>query len=297
MYVVAPDVLEALSGLSSPCLPPNTEMAGSASRVACSGDSCSSGVCGQEAASVAEADEASLANTVSGTAPDSEPDEPKDAEAEETVSHGWSAHAPKFIFQFTQVLFSLCQCCNIISVGFFFVQLPPLWDKYTYSIIKNLVFFYFVGEKKSSKHKKKKQKKEKEDKEKKKKKKHHHHRHHSDGGAEQSVQNGTVEEEEPLPVSWNVWLAAYASAHVSFITLRTTARSDTGSPLFQPMSNYKLLAENSYIKMVSVAGTAPHPTSVCVEIGVSLFELFDHLGICCRDGLVYFTRLSRFTRV
>ncbi|CAG07955.1 unnamed protein product, partial [Tetraodon nigroviridis] len=106
------------------------------------------------AASVAEADEASLANTVSGTAPDSEPDEPKDAEAEET--------------------------------------------------------------KKSSKHKKKKQKKEKEDKEKKKKKKHHHHRHHSDGGAEQSVQNGTVEEEEPLP----------------------------------PMSNYKLLAENSYIKMM-----------------------------------------------
>uniref|UniRef100_A0A3Q1FML3 Adaptor related protein complex 3 subunit delta 1 n=1 Tax=Acanthochromis polyacanthus TaxID=80966 RepID=A0A3Q1FML3_9TELE len=55
--------------------------------------------------------------------------------------------------------------------------------------------------KKSSKHKKKKQKKEKEEKEKKKKKKHHHHHHHSDGGGEESVQNGTVEEEEPLPVS------------------------------------------------------------------------------------------------
>ncbi|KAM9762583.1 AP-3 complex subunit delta-1 isoform 5-T5 [Menidia menidia] len=68
-------------------------------------------------------------------------------------------------------------------------------------------------EPKSSKHKKKKQKKEKEDK--KKKKKHHHHHHHSDGG-EESVQNGTVEEEEPLP----------------------------------PMSNYCLLAENSYIKMM-----------------------------------------------
>uniref|UniRef100_A0A671VH05 AP-3 complex subunit delta-1 n=1 Tax=Sparus aurata TaxID=8175 RepID=A0A671VH05_SPAAU len=55
--------------------------------------------------------------------------------------------------------------------------------------------------KKSSKHKKKKQKKEKEEKEKKKKKKHHHHHHHSDGGGEEAVQNGTVEEEEPLPVS------------------------------------------------------------------------------------------------
>ncbi|KAM3876027.1 AP-3 complex subunit delta-1 isoform 2-T2 [Diretmus argenteus] len=74
-------------------------------------------------------------------------------------------------------------------------------------------------ETKSSKHKKKKQKKEKEEKEKKKKKKHHHHHHHSDGGGDESVQNGTVgeeEEEEPLP----------------------------------PMSNYCLLAENSYIKMM-----------------------------------------------
>ncbi|XP_021454719.2 AP-3 complex subunit delta-1 isoform X4 [Oncorhynchus mykiss] len=65
-------------------------------------------------------------------------------------------------------------------------------------------------ETKSSKHKKKKQKKEKD-----KKKKHHHH-HHSDGVREESVQNGTVEDEEPLP----------------------------------PMSNYALLAENSYIKMM-----------------------------------------------
>uniref|UniRef100_A0A673W9A2 AP-3 complex subunit delta-1 n=1 Tax=Salmo trutta TaxID=8032 RepID=A0A673W9A2_SALTR len=51
---------------------------------------------------------------------------------------------------------------------------------------------------KSSKHKKKKQKKEEKDK--KKKKKHHHH-HHSDGARDESVQNGTVEDEEPLPVS------------------------------------------------------------------------------------------------
>ncbi|XP_035612996.1 AP-3 complex subunit delta-1-like isoform X1 [Oncorhynchus keta] len=65
-------------------------------------------------------------------------------------------------------------------------------------------------ETKSSKHKKKKQKKEKD------KKKKHHHRHHSDGAREESVQNGTVEDEEPLP----------------------------------PMSNYALLAENSYIKMM-----------------------------------------------
>ncbi|KAJ8419020.1 hypothetical protein AAFF_G00005190 [Aldrovandia affinis] len=76
-------------------------------------------------------------------------------------------------------------------------------------------------ETKSSKHKKKKQKKEKEKKEKeeKKKKKHHHHHHQRDGGGDESVQNGTVEEEEeeePLP----------------------------------PMSNYCLLAENSYVKMM-----------------------------------------------
>ncbi|XP_054902454.1 AP-3 complex subunit delta-1 isoform X5 [Poeciliopsis prolifica] len=103
----------------------------------------------EEAATVAAA-----APEPSVTAPDSEPDEPKDTEMEET---------------------------------------------------------------KSSKHKKKKQKKEKEEKEKKKKKKHHHHHHHhGDGAGEESVQNGTVEEEEPLP----------------------------------PMSNYCLLAENSYIKMM-----------------------------------------------
>lgn len=54
---------------------------------------------------------------------------------------------------------------------------------------------------KCSKHKKKKQKKEKEEKEKKKKKRHHHHHHHHSDGGEDSVQNGTVEEEEPLPVS------------------------------------------------------------------------------------------------
>lgn len=55
---------------------------------------------------------------------------------------------------------------------------------------------------KSSKHKKKKQKKEKDEKEKKKKKRHHHHHHHSEGDGRDSVQNGTMEEEEePLPVS------------------------------------------------------------------------------------------------
>nr|XP_057930313.1 AP-3 complex subunit delta-1 isoform X2 [Doryrhamphus excisus] len=86
----------------------------------------------------------------------------------------------------------------------------------------------------SSKHKKKKQKKEKEDKErKKKKKKHHHHHHHSDGGGEGSVQNGTVEEEEPLP----------------------------------PMSNYCLLAENSYIKMVcDIQGNLQDGSQVVVSV-------------------------------
>uniref|UniRef100_A0A8C8JE75 AP-3 complex subunit delta-1 n=1 Tax=Oncorhynchus tshawytscha TaxID=74940 RepID=A0A8C8JE75_ONCTS len=54
------------------------------------------------------------------------------------------------------------------------------------------IFLMFVSLK-SSTHKKKKQKKEK------KKKKHHHN--HSDGAGDESVQNGTVEEEEPLPVS------------------------------------------------------------------------------------------------
>uniref|UniRef100_M3ZMV5 AP-3 complex subunit delta-1 n=1 Tax=Xiphophorus maculatus TaxID=8083 RepID=M3ZMV5_XIPMA len=110
-------------------------------------------------------------NTQSVTAPDSEPDEPKDTEMEET---------------------------------------------------------------KSSKHKKKKQKKEKEEKEKKKKKKHHHHHHHhSDGAGEESVQNGTVEEEEPLP----------------------------------PMSNYCLLAENSYIKMVyDIQGNLQDGSQVVVSV-------------------------------
>ncbi|KAG7488217.1 hypothetical protein MATL_G00030130 [Megalops atlanticus] len=85
---------------------------------------------------------------------------------------------------------------------------------------------------KSSKHKKKKQKKEKEEKEKKKKKKHHHH-HHEDVGGDESVQNGTVEEEEPLP----------------------------------PMSNYCLLAENSYIKMVyDIQGNLQDGSQVVVSV-------------------------------
>ncbi|XP_049572777.1 AP-3 complex subunit delta-1 isoform X3 [Syngnathus scovelli] len=88
-------------------------------------------------------------------------------------------------------------------------------------------------ESKSSKHKKKKQKKEKEEKDKKKKKKHHHHHHHSDGGEEGTVQNGSVEEEEPLP----------------------------------PMSNYCLLAENAYIKMVyDIQGNLQDGSQVVVSI-------------------------------
>uniref|UniRef100_A0A8C7IKX2 AP-3 complex subunit delta-1 n=1 Tax=Oncorhynchus kisutch TaxID=8019 RepID=A0A8C7IKX2_ONCKI len=82
-------------------------------------------------------------------------------------------------------------------------------------------------ETKSSKHKKKKQKKEKD-----KKKKHHHH-HHSDGAREESVQNGTVEDEEPLP----------------------------------PMSNYAMLAENSYIKMVcDIQGNLHDGSQVVVSV-------------------------------
>ncbi|XP_005936086.2 iroquois-class homeodomain protein IRX-2a [Haplochromis burtoni] len=62
---------------------------------------------------------------------------------------------------------------------------------------------------------------------------HHHHHHHSDGGGEESVQNGTVEEEEPLP----------------------------------PMSNYCLLAENSYIKMVcDIQGNLQDGSQVVVSV-------------------------------
>uniref|UniRef100_A0A8C5EPU9 AP-3 complex subunit delta-1 n=1 Tax=Gouania willdenowi TaxID=441366 RepID=A0A8C5EPU9_GOUWI len=78
----------------------------------------------------------------------------------------------------------------------------PTPDNRLLTMSSTSIFLFFFIEQKSSKHKKKKQKKEKEEKEKKKKKKHHHHhRHHSDGGADESVQNGTVEDEEPLPVS------------------------------------------------------------------------------------------------
>ncbi|XP_064186440.1 AP-3 complex subunit delta-1-like isoform X3 [Anguilla rostrata] len=90
------------------------------------------------------------------------------------------------------------------------------------------------GDAKSSKHKKKKQKKEKEEKDKKKRKKHHHHHHHGDGGGAESVQNGTVEEEEePLP----------------------------------PMSNYCLLAENAYIKMLyDIQGNLQDGSQVVVSV-------------------------------
>lgn len=46
-------------------------------------------VCEQEAATVAAAEAAPVPKVTSGTAPDSEPDEPKDTETEETVSHHW----------------------------------------------------------------------------------------------------------------------------------------------------------------------------------------------------------------
>ncbi|XP_048107635.1 AP-3 complex subunit delta-1 isoform X4 [Alosa alosa] len=85
-----------------------------------------------------------------------------------------------------------------------------------------------------SKHKKKKLKKEKEEMEKKKKKKRHHH-HRSDRGEAESVQNGTMEEddEEPLP----------------------------------PMSNYCLLAENAYVKMVyDIQGNLQDGSQVVVSI-------------------------------
>lgn len=64
---------------------------------------------------------------------------------------------------------------------------------------RNVILPFLLLIQKSSKHKKKKQKKEKDEKEKKKKKRHHHH--HTEGDGRDSVQNGTVEEEEPLPVS------------------------------------------------------------------------------------------------
>uniref|UniRef100_A0A8D0DEB1 AP-3 complex subunit delta n=1 Tax=Sander lucioperca TaxID=283035 RepID=A0A8D0DEB1_SANLU len=78
-------------------------------------------------------------------------------------------------------------------------EMPEVPSRISNTISPSTLWVF--DDKKSSKHKKKKQKKEKEEKEKKKKKKHHHHHHHSDGGGEESVQNGTVEEEEPLPVS------------------------------------------------------------------------------------------------
>lgn len=48
---------------------------------------CGGGVCEQETATVAAAEAAPMPEATSGIAPDSEPDEPKDTEMEETVSH------------------------------------------------------------------------------------------------------------------------------------------------------------------------------------------------------------------
>uniref|UniRef100_A0AAQ5ZBB5 AP-3 complex subunit delta-1 n=1 Tax=Amphiprion ocellaris TaxID=80972 RepID=A0AAQ5ZBB5_AMPOC len=90
--------------------------------------------------------------------------------------------------------------CAFFVFIFFCLHFLTGNDKFSNIFFLHLLF-WVCDDKKSSKHKKKKQKKEKEEKEKKKKKKHHHHHHHSDGGGEESVQNGTVEEEEPLPVS------------------------------------------------------------------------------------------------
>lgn len=44
-------------------------------------------LCEQEAATVAAAEAAPVPEAASGTLPDSEPDEPKDTEMEDTVSH------------------------------------------------------------------------------------------------------------------------------------------------------------------------------------------------------------------
>ncbi|XP_041086520.1 AP-3 complex subunit delta-1 isoform X2 [Polyodon spathula] len=87
-------------------------------------------------------------------------------------------------------------------------------------------------ESKSSKHKKQQHRKEKEEKSKKKKKK--KKQQHQDEGEGESVQNGTLEEEEePLP----------------------------------PMSNYCLLAENSDIKMVcDIQGNLQDGSQVVVSI-------------------------------
>lgn len=92
MIQVSGQLISAES-LNSLHLPPDTEMARTTPCVTRFADSylrvC---VCGcvweQEAASVA-AEAASLTNAISSPAPDSEPDEPKDTEAEETVSHNW----------------------------------------------------------------------------------------------------------------------------------------------------------------------------------------------------------------
>uniref|UniRef100_A0A8C5TUI0 AP-3 complex subunit delta-1 n=1 Tax=Malurus cyaneus samueli TaxID=2593467 RepID=A0A8C5TUI0_9PASS len=87
------------------------------------------------------------------------------------------------------------------------------------------------GKKKSSKHKKKKHKKEKEEKSKDKKKS-KKKSHHSEEEPPQSVQNGTLDD-EPLP----------------------------------PMSSYRLLAENPYIKMTyDIQGNLQNDSQVTVSV-------------------------------
>ncbi|KAM8940067.1 AP-3 complex subunit delta-1 isoform 2-T2 [Pelodytes ibericus] len=93
-------------------------------------------------------------------------------------------------------------------------------------------------EKKSHRHKKKHKKDKDEVKEEKKSRKkkhhHHHHRHHShEEEQSESVQNGTLDEEEPLP----------------------------------PMSSYSILAENSHIKMMyDIQGDLQKESQVTVSI-------------------------------
>uniref|UniRef100_A0AAY4E6T5 AP-3 complex subunit delta-1 n=1 Tax=Denticeps clupeoides TaxID=299321 RepID=A0AAY4E6T5_9TELE len=99
---------------------------------------------------------------------------------------------PSFLFQASDLDFWLSSA-----------PVPPVMQVESGYFIPQVMSAQFLFQK-STKHKKKKQKKEKEEKEKKKKKKHHHHHHHHHHhlhSADESVQNGTVEEEEePLPV-------------------------------------------------------------------------------------------------
>uniref|UniRef100_A0A3B4WNF6 AP-3 complex subunit delta-1 n=1 Tax=Seriola lalandi dorsalis TaxID=1841481 RepID=A0A3B4WNF6_SERLL len=119
----------------------------------------------------------------------------------------------------------------------------------------SLSSLWVFNDKKSSKHKKKKQKKEKEEKEKKKKKKHHHHHHHSDGGGEESVQNGTVEEEEPLPVS--VFSSAFNSLMSPVCLLYTSVIFENKCDSFLKSMEFNVL-DSLNSKLQRPEGSGPH---------------------------------------